>query len=101
MMKPEAIIHVRFLTTDEGGRKSPISGERYGCPVMVGSDGYDCRFVLSDILFELGKEYDIPIKFLNPNIAFQHLQVGTEISLWEGKTIGIGKVVKLISNEED
>lgn len=97
MMKQEAIIHIRFLTSAEGGRTSPISGEKYGCPIMVDGAGFDCRFVLNETTcFELGGSYEIPVNFLNPDLALKHLQEGTKISLWEGKTIGVGKVIKIL-----
>ena len=68
MMKQEAIIHIRFLTSAEGGRTSPISGEKYGCPIMVDGAGFDCRFVLNETTcFELGGSYEIPVNFLNPD----------------------------------
>lgn len=99
MMKPEAIINVRFLTPDEGGRESPIKSDKYGCPLMINDkDGFDCRFVLNQFTcFELGNDYDIYVQFVNSDIAMKCLREGTEISLWEGKTIAIGKVVRILS----
>lgn len=94
-MKPEAVIRVRFLTTEEGGRKSPIEGDKYGCPIMVNEHGFDCRFILDGgARFELGESYEISVKFLNPDLALKELREGIEISLWEGKTIARGEVVK-------
>ncbi|WP_303907142.1 hypothetical protein [Thiohalomonas denitrificans] len=96
-MKTEAVIRVRFLTPEEGGRKTPIEGERYGCPLMLNGQGFDCRFVLDGYAcFELGKSYEIPVKFLNPVLALKELREGTEISLWEGKIIARGVVIKVM-----
>jgi hypothetical protein len=98
MMKKEAIIFVRFLTTEEGGRQSSIEGDRYGCPLMIDdTQGFDCRFILEGVsVFELGKEYEIAVKFLNPENALSHLSEGDEISLWEGNKIGVGTVKKFL-----
>ena len=102
MMKKEATIFVRFLTTEEGGRQSPIESDRYGCPLMIDdTQGFDCRFVLDGVTnFELGKEYEIAVQFLNPENAFSHLSEGDEISLWEGKKIGVGIVKKIFADSE-
>ena len=97
MMKPEAIIHVRFLSPDEGGRKTPIKSDRYGCPLMVNDQGFDCRFVIEEFTsYEFNVDYDIPVKFLDPSVALTHLDEGVEVSLWEGKTIAVGKVVEIL-----
>jgi hypothetical protein len=99
-MSPEALIRVYFLTPEEGGRKSHIEGNKYGCPIMYREHGYDCRFVLDDrARFELGKTYDIPVKFLNPKLALRDLSVGIEISLWEGKTIARGRIIEIFSQD--
>jgi len=103
MMKKEATISVRFLTSSEGGRHSAIEGDRYGCPLMVNDyQGVDCRFVLEgNTIFELGQEYLIDIKFLNLDKALRCLNEGDEISLWEGKKIGIGSVIKIFDGSEN
>lgn len=97
-MKPEAILLIHFLTPDEGGRETPIEGDRYGCPIMINDNqGFDCRFVLDGhTIFELGDEYEIPVKFLNPEKALKNLQVGKEVFLWEGKKIGLGTVKEIL-----
>jgi hypothetical protein len=99
MGKLDAILHVRFLTTAENGRDKPIVSDKYGCPVMIDERGYDCRFVLSEIKrFELGNSYDIAVKFMCPDIAKADLYEGADISLWEGKTIAKGKVIKIVED---
>ncbi len=98
MMVPDALLEVRFLTTDEGGRASPIEGDCYGCPLIVNGFGFDCRFVLEGARrFELGGTYQIGVKFLCAESALKELQEETEISLWEGQTIAEGNVIKLLT----
>jgi hypothetical protein len=97
VMKPDAVIRVRFLTPKEGGRVSAIEGSEYGCPVMVNDHGFDCRFLLNRVTrFELGSEYDIEIKFLRADLALQQIERNTTVSLWEGKTIATGVVTKVL-----
>lgn len=99
-MQPDAVIEMTFLTTEEGGRKSPIEGDRYGCPIMVDGHGFDCRFVLGEASrLELGRTYQIGVKFLSPDLAMAELKEGDAISLSEGKTIATGKVLKLRGGE--
>lgn len=97
VLMPDAVIRVRFLTPEEGGRKSSIEGERYGCPIMVGEQGFDGRFVLeAGRCLEPGRTYDIKVAFLDPESALSVLQEETLISLWEGRTIAEGKILRLL-----
>ncbi len=96
-MKIDALISIRFLTSEEGGRKSSIQADKYGCPIMVDDRGFDCQFVLThSMCFELGESYKIPVKLLNLDRALEHLKEETKISVWEGKIIGVGEVVKIL-----
>lgn len=101
-MKSDAIILVRFLTPAEGGRRKSIPSEGYSCPIMINEQqGFDCRFVMKEPkLLELGKEYEIPLKFLDRSAALANLPVGTEISIWEGKRIGSGVVKTILVDSE-
>jgi hypothetical protein len=96
-MEPDAIIEIRLKTTHEGGRKNAISiaDRPFGCPLFVAGEAFDCRFLLENQRLELGRTYEIPIKFLCPETAIQKLSAGAAITLWEGKDIPIGKVIRL------
>lgn len=95
-MQPDAFIRVRFMTTAEGGRQGPIViGETfYGCPLFVEGEAFDCRVLVNFRTLELGKTYELPVKFLKPEFALLKLSPGKSIRLWEGKDIAIGEVVK-------
>ena len=93
---PDAKITVRFLETQEGGRKSDVVASNYGCPLMVDGEAFDCRFLpFQEDVYHLGRTYEIPIKFLSPDLALSHLSVGVRITLWEGKTIAAGTILWL------
>jgi hypothetical protein len=96
-MRPDIILRVRLRTSQEGGRHSAVSGKHYGCPLFVGSEAFDCRFLLDGRVLLLGEEYDLPVKFLNRSLVWPKLFVGQTVRLWEGKVIGDGTVVELFA----
>jgi hypothetical protein len=97
-MKPDAIIKVRFKTTAEGGRQGPIiiGQTPYGCPLFVEGEAFDCRLLVSAQTLQLGNSYELPIKFLNPNLVLSKLSPGKSVTLWEGKEIATGEIVRLV-----
>jgi len=97
-MEPDVIVQVRLLTTKEGGRKKPIKGMSYSCPMFFNGKGFDCRVVANAYLdLQLGKTYDLSLKFMNPDMIVPRLEIGSCISFWEGKTIAVGTVTKVLS----
>lgn len=99
-MNPDAIVRVRFYTTEEGGRSHDVrvSKTGYGCVVFVGGEGFECRILLGDITLELGRTYDLPVKFLRADLIRPFISVGTTVRLWEGKDIGSGEVYQLLDS---
>ena len=97
-MKPDAIIRVRFKTSAEGGRAGPIViGKRhYGCPLFVGSEGFDCRLLVTARTLHLGESYELPVKFFAPELALPLLSPGKAVRLWESKDIASGEIVRLL-----
>ena len=95
-MKPDAIINVRVLTTAEGGRSTAIEGQFYACPLFVENEGFDCRLLLEGRRLELGTDYEVPVKFLYRELALPKLAAEKEVTLWEGRTVAKGLVVKVI-----
>jgi len=95
-MQPDIVLEVRLRTTAEGGRQTVLEGERYGCPLLVDGDAFDCRLLLAGRKFELGRTYEVPIKFLTRDLVLPRLYVGKSVQLWEGKIIGDGVVVGIL-----
>ena len=84
-MKAEAIIKIRFLNPDEGGRKNAIESGKFSCPLIIDEKAFDCRFEIepgSRIL--LGETIEIPVQFRDPDSALKLLFVGKTITLWDG-----------------
>jgi hypothetical protein len=96
-VKPEIVVSVRFRTPQENGRLTAISGNHYSCPFVVHDKAFDCRLVLDGRTLELGNRYEVPVKFMNPQLALPLLKVGTQFLLWEGKEVAAGEVVKISS----
>jgi hypothetical protein len=96
-VKPDAFIKVRFKTTAEGGRQGAvvIGNTSYGCPLCVEGEAFDCRLLLNDRTLQLGETYELPVKFLNPDVALRKLSAGKSVTLWEGKDIATGEVVRM------
>jgi hypothetical protein len=95
-MMPDAFIEVKFRTTEEGGRETPVTGDFYACPLFIDGEAYDCRLLIKGMELELGRSYEVPVKFLNRDIVLPKLHIGTSIILWEGKDVGDGKVTRII-----
>ncbi len=100
-MKPDIYIKVRFKTSAEGGRKStlrrkaPLGPDFYACPMIVNGNMYDCRLLIGDMEIELGKYYEVPVKFLDKDLTLPNLSIGKQITLWEGKEVAAGTVTKI------
>jgi len=99
-MKPDAFLQVRFKLTSEGGRRSdvgepPEMGEFYACPLFIDGEGFDCRLLLHGRTIVLGQSYEIPVKFLSPDLVLPKLALGKTVALWEGKEIATGTVIGL------
>jgi adenylate cyclase len=62
-LKPDAIIEVRFKTTEEGGRHDALVIRKapYGCTVFIEGEAFDCRVLLENQTFELGGTYQLPV----------------------------------------
>jgi len=92
----DVTIKIRFKTNAEGGRqaKVEIALIPYGCLLVVDGEAFDCRVLQKERVLELGKTYELPVKFLRPDLVLPKLSPGKQISLWEGKEIATGSVIR-------
>ena len=97
-MQPDAIIKVLFKTAAEGGRQGNvvIADKPYACVMFVDGEAFDCRFLVTDQTLQLGETYELPVKFLNPDLVLSKLSPGKPVRLWEGKDIATGEIVRLL-----
>ena len=101
-----AEVHVEFLPTDQGGRRTPIClSENVATPYMphlrvIGGDG-----TYLGVEFVDGPDDPIPpggrtyatVRFMNePQISYDALQVGATFDICEGgRVVGSGRVTRL------
>ena len=95
-MVPDIYIKVKFRTTLEGGRKTPLTGDFYACPIIIDNKAYDCRLLIEGMTLELGRSYEVPVKFLNKDSIVPKLIIGKHIILWEGKEVADGQVTRIL-----
>lgn len=101
-MKADIYIKVRFKTSAEGGRKTPLKRKNplgpdfYACPMLINGKWYDCRLLIGNSEIELGEYYEIPVKFLDKDLVLPNLFIGENITLWEGKEVADVHVIKIL-----
>jgi len=85
------------LAINRGIRETPLGTGPYpyNCPVYFEGHYHDCRFMTEHALYQLGKEYAIPIKFLCPERILPKLYVGAQIGIWEGRQVGDGEILEI------
>jgi hypothetical protein len=94
--RADILAEVHLLPTENGGRRGPTPADKFGCPVGIGSEFFDMRIDLSGIgSLSPGQTARVPIKFLRPDFVLPLLRVGSEFTLWEGRTIGHGRVIEM------
>jgi len=94
--EPTSLPEVSLLPTSEGGRKGPTPPDMFGCPVSVAGELFDMRMDLTAVgALRPGRSAEVPIRFLRPDLVMPLLHLGDAFTLWEGKTIGTGKVLKI------
>jgi len=94
MPEPDAIAAVALLPTDQGGRAGPTPDEWFGCVLAMSSGKYDVRLKLDRALVP-GSTRRVAVYFLDPANAKRGLAPGTQFDLWEGGTIGFGRIEKV------
>ena len=95
--------NIAFCRMDEGGLKLSFcpydffTGDQLqiGYPMEIDGCYYDCRLFMPPRFVELGKSYCMAIRFLSPDLALLRLSVGKRFTLWQGRTIADGIVVRM------
>lgn len=102
-LEPDVIVRVKLRSVELGGRKTPIPPIEYGCPFFFEGEGFDCRLLLdqANVCLEPGgPEAEVPVKFLWPELIKPRLKPGDKFTLWEGKDIADGQVVRVCASDE-
>ncbi len=94
--KADILAEDHLLPTESGGRRGPTLADKFGCPVGIGSEFFDMRIDLSSTgSLSPGQTARVPMAFLRPDFVLPLLHVGSEFTLWEGRTIGHGRVIEM------
>ena len=97
---------IRFRRTDEGGFKGAFrcydffTGKQFQLeyPMHIGEGCFDFRIFNPPVFIRLGKEYDMELKFLSPELVAPLLAVGGKFTFGLVRPIGDG-VVKSVKYE--
>ncbi|HMH68805.1 MAG TPA: hypothetical protein VK519_12900 [Pinirhizobacter sp.] len=93
-------LSLRFLTTEEGGRRGAVDAPAYGYRPTAEIDGkfLDIRIVPA-IRMELGPTYEVEVAFLDIVNARPHLAVGRELTILEGGKVGTATILELADGD--
>ncbi|WP_412023492.1 hypothetical protein [Burkholderia cepacia] len=96
-MQPDIIAKVTMLATGSGGKTSAIPPVRYGCPLFINGQGFDCRLLLDQVGYGLepGATAEIPIKFLFFDLVRDLLAPGVQFTLWEMRHFAEGEILEV------
>ena len=96
-MEYDCTISIRFISTEDGGRKTSLNTTEYNAPIVFDGRGYEARiFPLErDLPVRPGETLTAPVKFLNRDSVKRHLQVGEKLEVYEGKAVAHGCITKL------
>ncbi len=96
-MQPDIVARVTMLTSDAGGKISAIPAVRYGCPLFINGQGFDCRLLLDQAGYGLepGATAEVPIKFLYFDLVRNLLVPKTLFTLWEIRHFAEGEILQV------
>ena len=96
-LEPDVFADVYFLSTKEGGRKTPISTDILKCPLGIDGKYFESGLLLQKIGVINPGEYvkNVPIILLHRELLQDIIFPGSEFHLFSGKKIAQGKIVKV------
>jgi hypothetical protein len=92
---PHIAAKVKLLTTDRGGRAEPIPEGEYQGIISARGQHFSFRCEMPPEGLEPGSTVKLDIEFLFPHLAVPFFKDQLEFNIWEGGTVGYGRVVKL------
>ena len=98
IIQPDAIAHIQFFKTENGGRQGATPSDRFSCIIRIAGRLHDCRFLLDKIgpVSPGVSINDVPIKFLNSESALEGVSEKDEFEILERGIIGKGKIIKIM-----
>jgi hypothetical protein len=94
--RPDIIASLRFLSTEEGGRKGPTPPGIFRCLLEFEGAKFDCGLHLEGTgPLAPGVAAVVPITLLFPALIKPRLKVGSRFELREIATIATGVVIEV------
>jgi hypothetical protein len=91
-MSADFVAQIHLLPTESGGRKGPLISGEWRTVLGVNNEKWSARLAFAGEPSP-GETFLSQVQLLRPELALQYFRVGTEFTVWEGGTKGVGKVV--------
>ncbi len=89
-------VKLKLLTTARGGRTEALPGGEFRGILSARGQHFSFRSVLPEGEgLALGESCQLEIEFLFPDLALPFFKHNDEFNLWEGGTVGYGRVLKV------
>jgi hypothetical protein len=89
-------VKLKLLTTARGGRADALPGGEYRGILSARGQHFSFRCELPPAAgLALGESCKLEIEFLFPDLALPFFKPNDEFNLWEGGTVGYGRVLKV------
>ena len=97
----DAYVRLRFLPSHEGGLKRDVQGTSIRATIVVEGVYSSCQIYAQDGVLRLGETYEVPVAFAAPGVVRPLLHPGTGFTLWGGRTVASGVIVRLVDSDTD
>lgn len=89
---PDITVRLKLLRTERGGRDEPLPAGEYRGILAARGQHFSFRCMLPELA--LGETCTLDVEFMFPELARPIFKHSLEFNLWEGGTIGYGRVLK-------
>lgn len=87
------VAEIDLTSTQHGGRKGPLHSGEWRTVLGVNKEYWSARLLFSGSPSP-GESFEAIVELLVPE-ARNHFPVGTEFTVWEGGTKGVGRVLSV------
>lgn len=88
-------VKLKLLSTARGGRAEALPGGEYRGILSARGQHFSIRCALPATGLALGESCTLEVEFLFPDLALPFFKHNDEFNLWEGGTVGYGRVLKV------
>ena len=88
------VASIQLLSTEAGGRKGPLLHGEWRTVLGIKNEHWSARLAFTGRPSP-GQSFVAEVSLLAPDVALPFFQIGSEFTVWEGGTKGVGKVAVL------